>query len=379
MKTEISINNPFAPSIIFNFFGLIGFVFYLIFINSDCNDYYFLSFFTFSIIATIIPTIFFANKLQQCKNIKFTTIPTWFIYISSFIKIFIAYTIFQNQNIAGLESRFSAYSDPAILVLSGALGYLYFPLFYFCTNSKFLKKIIFSVFIIESLSVLFFASSKSTFLSILFSLLSYSFFKFPRNDNVSKYMLFSMKTFLFMIMALILQLIIISIIYNYSSFELIQITFERIINNFDTAIYGCMISKNASAPNSFFEYAFLSLLKKLDLSYYDIQFYNVPQWLLYETLGIDKEGRLIFPNDNLATGLYFAGGGYFSPAIFACFLFCWFYSSCKFIQKIHHLKPVNPVYFAILFYSPIFFKSTQEFMSMMIFYIIFLLLLRCRV
>ena len=143
-------------------------------------------------------------------------------------------------------------------------------------------------------------------------MLLFFFIKYKQQGLSFPVRFLSIKCAVFFVVLLVGQVALLSMIYGQSVSSTLITMAGRAAQNFDIAIYGCMVSADRVSPENILTYTFLPILKRIDASFFDLDFYNIPQWLLFEALGIPREGRFGYPNDNLFVGLYFGGFGIYA-------------------------------------------------------------------
>jgi hypothetical protein len=361
----ITLANPYSSQFLFIFIGGLSFIFYKFIINDFCENYTFLFLFIFTNFISSFWVYKLALAIEEIKILYIKPINAFLIYLLIFLKLFFSLLLIHNGPIDESDARLSSFGDSSMLMLSSVLNYIFFPLMYFATNRRFTQKIILYVFIFSSIITLIFASSKSLIIGIIFNLLLFYFLYYKSRGQRLTLTLFSFKSLFFIICIFLIQSLTLIFIYSVGFMDLIVTLANRIAFNFDSAIYGCMINQGNYSPNNFFTYTGLSILKRLDSSFYDLDFYNVPQWLLYEAIGVPRDGRQVFPNDNLFVGLYFGGFGSFAMIYFFLLLIT-FYRLQNYLVRNSEKSAINFFILVFIFNLPLLYQSSQDFVGLII-------------
>ena len=367
---KITLDNPYALSLLFITGGALGFFIYLWLLAGICYDNYFALTFISATIFTIFILVYWGSILENAK-FEIQKFPVSFVIVIAVIKLYISFQVIQSGQVDDPDLRLQAYGNSTLIMLSGAAGILFFPIGYFASSSKFVKMVVLTTFIFTTLVGLLMGPSKSAIFSIGFTVLLFFFLKRKKTGEKFPFPLIGKFSLLLLSMLLIFQIALGVIFFGSSPLEFMALLVNRAMQNFDGAIYGCMLENNERAPNSFLTYSFLPVLKRLDQSFYALDYYNVPQWLLYEVFGISREGRFGYPNDNLYTALYFSGFKYFSPVVFLIISFCLQILIKKSATYWRRNGSASPIHLATIFSIPLAFVSFQEFVGLLLFYLIF--------
>lgn len=369
-KYRISLDNPYALSLLFAMGGIIGFLIYEGMLDGICFDYFFASTFIIAMMIVISLLVHWGSKLEDV-NFQIKKLPSLFLIFIALIKLLIAFQLIQSGAVDNPDSRLESYGSSILISLSGAASVLFFPIGYFASPNQLMKHVVLGTFVFTTIVGLVMGASKSAIFGLGFTVLFFIFLRRKQASVKFKYPLLSKFSAVMLGTFLILQIFLGVIIYGYSPSEFILTLVNRAMQNFDGAIYGCLVKDGVQAPNSFITYTFLPILKRLDQSYYDLDYYNVPQWLLFEVLNISREGRFGYPNDNLYTALYFGGFGYFSMILFLIISFGLHLFVKKCIATWRHTKFASPIQLGIFISVPLAFASVQEFVGLLLFLIIF--------
>ena len=367
---KITLDNPYALSLLLAVGGIIGFTIFELVLVSGCLDQIFAVTFIVATLLVIALLVYWGSLLEN-TNFQIKKLPALFLIALAVIKFYISFQLIQSGVVDNPDLRLQSFGTSTLIMLSGALGILFFPIGYFASPTPFVKKVVLSTFILTTVIGLLVGASKSAVFSLGFTVLLFIFLKRRQTRENFPFPLIGKFSLLMLSIFLTLQIILGVFFYGNTPSEFIFVLVNRAIQNFDGAIYGCMVENYAQAPNSFFTYTLLPILKRFDPAYYNLDYYNVPQWLLFEVLGISREGRFGYPNDNLFIALYFSGFQYFSLMFFIlmAFLINFFIKKCLsyWMQK----GFASPIQLAIVLSVPLAFASIQEFVGLLLFFGIF--------
>ena len=353
----ITLANPLILPLGIYFVGGIGLIGFQAFLGEPCIDNIFYTGFIFGLVITVLLIFKWAKMLEQIDSFAISKIPSPLIIIFVLIKIYIAATLIFYGEIEDVNVRLDAYGSSTLIMVNTVLYSLFFPICFFAAKSGLIA-----------------APSKSSIVVLFFSILFYYFILFKLEGKTFKTKLISLQTFGYILVVAMVQITHLIIIYDYSFVALIGTLANRIANNFDSAIYACMISEGRYSPDNFLVYTLLPVLKRIDSGFYNLDFYNVSQWLLYEALNISRYGRTGFPNDNLFVGLYFGGFGLLAIFVFVMIILMAHYFFSSSVANIRRTRVVNPLRLALLINLPLIYQSTQEFFGFIILLLIFFLL-----
>jgi hypothetical protein len=367
---KMTLDNPYALSLVFAVGGIIGFAIFELVLDGVCFDQIFAVTF---IVATslVIAFLVYWGSILEKTNFQIKKLPALFLIALAVIKFYISFQLIQSGAVDNPDLRLQSYGTSTLIMLSGAAGILFFPIGYFASPTPFVKKVVLSTVIITTVIDLSVGPSKSAVFGLGFTVLLFIFLRRKQTGESFPFPLIGKFSLVMLSVLLTLQIILGVFFYGNTPSEFIFILVNRAMYNFDGAIYGCMVENYAQAPNSFFTYTFLPLLKRFDPSYYNLDYYNVPQWLLFEVLGISREGRFGYPNDNLYTALYFGGFQYFSLFFFLMLLTSVHFFIKKSALNWKQTNTASPIQLAIVFSIPLMFSSIQEFIGLLLFYLIF--------
>lgn len=364
---RISLANPLTVPLLLITTGAFSFIIYQNFVSEEpCEVPALTALFSFAAIVASLFVVRWAKKLEQLRFVTISPISPLLVLLFILFKVYVILLLLRHGGTQEVDARFDAYGSSVIVMFATALGPLFFPISFFATRIKMLRLAVFLIFLASALSTLVLAPSKSLVISTFFSILSYFFFKRKISGMDFSINLMSFWSFLIIGFLAIMQILMLVFIFSSSLSDWAAVFLNRIYFNFDSAIYACRVGAGAHAPNNFFVYTILPILKRLDPSYYDLDFYNVSQWLLYEAFGITRFGRMGYPNDNLFIGLFFGGFEYFSIFVF---LIIFLLSDLFFSRSIAHSirsGRISPLRLAVLLYFPLIFQSAQEFFGFLL-------------
>ena len=344
---SISADNPFILPLTLLFLGLIGFILYQVELG-QFNKFSF-TFILYSLLLLIF-VYYWALILENKIQIRVYPVNDIFSSILIFLKIFLLIKLILSAGVNTFDARLSVYGSSFLLGLDVTINAILFPYLTAFARNKFLRKLAFFIWFTSIVCTLILAPSKAILFSLLFNFLMYRFF-LRKNSGVGKPLkIISLK---FMLPLLFSLAATFALLYAKLGNSLWFVFFDRIAKNFDIAIYASQISDN-SPPHNIFFYAILPILTKFDSSLYMLEFNKIPQWVLYEALGV--EPRYGSPNDNLIVGLMLSFGIYSSFILFAFLIGFTFFIRwilCKRISLFLFFMAIN---------IPAFFASTQDFM-----------------
>jgi len=365
-RASISLANPFVLPLLFISIGGIAFAILQIFILAPCvNSLLPLTFFFSTVLMTILIAIW-AKRLEEIHYLNIKPLPSLLIWFLIAIEMYIALTLISHGIVEEPDARLAAHGSSTLIAFSTALNKLFFPICYFAARTKTVRYGIILTFIFTTTVMLVTSPSKSSVFVVFFTLLLFLFLQYKKNGKSFPFKLFSLKSALVIISLLAAQFVLLAAVFGQSLGEIFAVIIHRIGQNFDSAILGCMVPRDTFSPNHFFTYTTLSLLKRIDSSFFDLDFFNVSQWLVYEVLNISREGRYGFPNDNLFIGLFFGGFGVFTPFVFIIIIGLAHFTIIGFIRTIKRTGAVDPIFLALLFQAPILYQSTQDFFGVIL-------------
>lgn len=347
---KISLDNPFTSSIFMLLIGLIGFMYINI---SNINIFSFL--FVLLSIILLYSYFKFASLIDDGKRWKVMSVNTPFSMLVLFVKCYLLYLQILSGGSSSFDDRLTVYGSSFILGISLATDSFLFPIIPIFAINKFIRTFSFYLYMVSFFVSLLLAPSKSLFIGLIFSLLTYRFLKRKTgSSDVNPINLFGVKSVIILSITLLSTLML---LYARIGDVFIRSFLHRVSMNFDNAIYASMISFDKYPENSFFFYVILPLLKRFNSELYALDFYNIPQWILYEVLNIERYGRYGYPNDNFIVGLVLSYK-YFAIPIFFVFIL----SSFLFVKRLTTKKIISPFEIYLLLSIPSFFASTQDFM-----------------
>jgi len=350
---KLSLDNPFVPAILMLFIGLLGFV--LIQIETNSLN-------SFSILFLILSSalLIFYFKLSaiidngRTWNIK--SINTPFALVLIITKVYFIFLLISSGGSETFEGRLDVYGNSFLFGINYAFGLFLFPIIPLTAKSIFLRHFSFYVFIFSFVVNLLLAPSKSIFIGLIFSLLSYRFLKRKMGSNLPVINLFSLRSVVIFLAMLVLTLLL---LYLKSGNNFLDLLLYRIMMNFDNAVFASQIPDSKTPEHTILFYAFLPLFKRFNPELYDLEYFNIPQWVLSETLGISRYGRSGFPNDNFIVGAILSYR-LFSVVVFI-FVIILVYI---FVKRLNKRRRISPFDIYLLLSIPTFFASTQEFAIM---------------
>jgi hypothetical protein len=367
---KLTLDNPYALPLLFAGGGALGFVVFEWVLDGTCFDEMFASTFIIATLLIVAMLVHWGLMLEKI-NFKIKKLPSVFLISLAIINLYVVFHAIQYGPIEEQDLRLESVGSSVLIMLSGAISLLFFPIGYFAAQTQFLKRIILGIFGMSAVIGLLTAPSKSVVFSLAFTILLFIFLKRKQTGEQFPYSLIGKFTLVMLTVLLILQIVLASTFYGKAPLEFMLTLLNRAMQNFDGAIYGCMVENYAQAPNSFFTYTFLPVLKRIDPSYYDLDYFNVPQWLLFEVLGISRDGRFGYPNDNLYTALYFGGFRYFSFPFFLMLVSSVHFFIKKCVSRWQQTNTASPIELAVVLSIPLMFSSIQEFVGLLLFYLIF--------
>lgn len=348
---KISLDNPLVNNLLMLLVGLIGFLFIQI-ETGNMN--------TFSILFILLSTflfvyfLFIANILDSNFIWEVKPVNSIFCIIVIAIKIFLLLKLLLSMGSSSFDGRLSCYGDSFYLGIDLTISLFLFPIIPLFASSRIIRKLSICIWLISFVSSLVLAPSKGLFIQLFFSLLSYRFLKRKTQGFPGKINLFGIKSVTLFLTMFLVTLIL---IYSRVGSEFFNVFIHRVTMNFDIAIYASQINEKVYPEHSNFFYSVLPLLKRIDSTFNELEYYSIPQWVVSEALGISRYGRYGYPNDNFIVGLLLSFK-YFGIFFFFSFLF-FFYS---FIKRTVNKKRVSSFKLYVLFLFPSFFLSNQDFM-----------------
>lgn len=372
LSSRISLGNPLTVPLLFISIGAISFVFYRTVISNEACKIGSLEYlFSLSTLIAWTYVVRWARKLERLRCVVISPVSPALAVAFIFIKIYIIGLLLQYGAVSQADARFQAYGSSVLISLSSSLGALFFPIAFFATRSRALRTSVFLTFVASSLAELIFAPSKSLLFSIIFSIMSYFFLKRKINGKDFSIKLISPRSLVAIVVVFFGQILALKLVYSESVSDWLLVILRRVYFNFDSAIYACRVPPGAFAPNNFFVYTALPVLKRLDASYYQLEFFNVSQWLLYEVFDISRTGRFGYPNDNLFIGLFFGGFGIFSIFVLTIMFF---FADIIFSRTLVLAKRsgrISAFRLAVLMNFPLLYQSAQDFFGFLLFVAVF--------
>ena len=372
-RPRLSIDNPFAFPIIITAAGLVGFIAYAL-LSDACEDAWFPAGFVLSLVAIIALMVHWGRMLERI-DFRIDSLPIAILGAMIGMKALVAVRLLAAGASEIPDARFDAYGSASFIALNSILDVLFFPLAYVSAKNRTLRWAVLIVYVAAACVTIFIASSKSSLIGIATKLLFLMFLRRKERGLDVKWLLFGRWTLIAAASLAGAQILITSALYGTPPLETTTTAVVRAGRNFDGAIFSCLVQPGHAAPNSFFVYSLLPLLKRLDASYYDIEYYNVPQWLLGELFDISPEGRFVFPNDNLFVATYFSLPAFASPVILLAILFAMHLVVKNRIRRWKRSGRADPLDIALVVSMPSAYLSTQEFVPLVV---AILLLKLCR-
>jgi hypothetical protein len=365
-RVQISLANPFVVPLAFISLGGLGLIGYLFIYEQSCENNSFLIGFLLSVAFISVLVWRWAKMLESVNHFTVSKIPTPLVLLLGSLNIYIALTLVIYPDAIEVDSRLDAYGSSVMIMFNTVVSALFFPICFFASKTKALSKFVFLVFVSTTAVTLFVNPSKSAIIGLFFTILFYYFIHHKSEGRHFQVSLTSIKSMFLILAAAVGQLALLVVVYGNDFMFQLGLVLYRIANNFDAAIYGCMIRDGINSPENFLTYSFLPLIKRIDSSFYSLDFFNVPQWLIYEALGISREGRTGFPNDNLFVGLYFGGFGLWSALVFISIIYFAHFFFSKKITEIQRTHAVDPLILVLLVKLPMLYQSTQEFIGLLL-------------
>ena len=234
----------------------------------------------------------FATELEKTEiRIKFLN-PLFAIFIIA-LKTYLLFLTIKAGAASGFDDRLALRGSSFVNGLDMAFSALLFPLLPIFLRSHVLRLCSVGLWLTSLVIALTLAPSKSSLLSVAFSILWYRFLL--RKTGRRPYKAIKGRA-----QILPLSLIVILTIFFVSAVSgsngLLMIIY-RIAYNFDGAFFYSQLS-GVEPPHNIFYYGMLPILKMMDPSLRDLEFFSIPQWVLYERFEISRYGRFGFPNDN---------------------------------------------------------------------------------
>lgn len=372
-RANITLGNPFLIPLLLISIGGFGFMFTNLIFGTTCQDNFFFIGFLFSLIFAFFITYKWAIIFERIDRFYVQPLPTSIITALIILQIYIAFTLIDYGAVDQPDARLSAYGSSSIIMINTALSTIFFPIAYFAAKTQLIRRSVMLTFVFSTLVMLLGAPSKSALIGVFFTALLFFFIKYKQQGLSFPVRFLSIKSAVFFVVLLVGQVALLSMIYGQSVSSTLITMAGRAAQNFDIAIYGCMVSADRVSPENFLTYTFLPILKRIDESFFDLDFYNIPQWLLFEALGIPREGRFGYPNDNLFVGLYFGGFGIYAILMFVAILLGAHLYVSKKARSARRAMRFNPLILALIIKIPLLFLSTQEFIGVFVIYTLILM------
>lgn len=363
-RPRLSIDNPFAFPILSTAAGLVGFIAYTL-LSDACEDLWFPIEFVLSLAAMILLMIHWAGMLERIE-FRMESLPGAILVSMIGLKALVAVRLLAADASEIPDARFDAFGSASFIALNSILDVLFFPLAYVSTKNRTLRLAVLIVYLVAACITIYIASSKSSLIVVATKLLFLLFLRRKERGLNSKWHLFGRWTLIATAILASAQILITSAIYGTTPSETATTAAVRAGRSFDGAIFSCLVQPGHTAPNSFFTYSLLPLLKRLDASYYDIEYYNVPQWLLGEVLDISPEGRFVFPNDNLFVATYFSLPTFVAPVVFIAILLSMHLVVRNRINRWKRSGRADPLDVALVVSMTLAYFSTQEFVPLVV-------------
>ncbi len=363
-RPRLSIDNPFAFPILSTAAGLVGFIAYTV-LSEACEDAWFPVGFVLSLAAIIALMVHWAGMLERV-DFRMDAFPTPILVVMIGLKALVAARLLAAGASEIPDARFEAFGSASFIALNSILDVLFFPLVYVSTRNRTLRLAVLIVYVVAACVTIYIASSKSSLIVVATKLLFLWFLLRKERGLDSRWHLFGRWTLLAAAALAGAQILITSVLYGTTPLETTTTAVVRAGRSFDGAIFSCLVQPGHAAPNSFFVYSLLPLLKRLDASYYDIEYYNVPQWLLGEVFDISPEGRFVFPNDNLFVATYFSLPTFVAPVVLVAILFAMHLVVKNRIRRWKRTGRADPLDVALVVSMALAYLSTQEFVPLVV-------------
>lgn len=354
---KLSLDNPFLLSLAIIFFGLLGYVYSI----QDFREFDYL--FIVMMLFLFFFLFFLAEYIERKNFPGEISVNISFCYLVVLAKLFFLVFMINSGPAESFDDRLSVFGGSFFLGINNALSIFLFPLIPALTRKRHVFWACVLLWVAGSLVTLLYAPSKSFVISLVFSLLLYRFIKRKIFGGKSRIPIFSIRSIAIVIFVAFTTALL---IYSRNGSEAIDVLLHRAAYNYDIAIYISSIYGEAKPDHGVLFYAILPLLKQFDAGLYDLKFYSMPQWVVYEALGIERYGRFGYPNDNLAAGLLVSYG---VAGIF-CFIFSFFVWGlyvCFALGK----RRVSLFFVYLVLQIPLFYSSLQDF-SIYFFVVFFL-------
>jgi hypothetical protein len=344
---KLSLDNPFVVPLAYIFFGLLGYIFNIKEFNNFDILFVLLVFFLF------LYMVFVAEYIERKNFPYFVDMNNFFCWFVIVVKVFFLMMLVLSGPVNSFDDRLTVFGSSFLLGINNALSIFLFPLIPALTKRKTIFWACIAVWLIGSAITLIYAPSKSYAISLIFSVLFYRFLKRKIYRNRASIPLFSLKSLLICFAALSATYLL---VYSHYGSSALNVILHRASYNYDLAIYISSIYDHANPDHGVFYYSLLPLLKQFNQGLYDLQFFSIPQWAIYEALGIERYGRFGYPNDNLVAGLV-VSYGIFSIPIFFFTLVAWL----LFITLVLKRNKISLFFLYLVFQLPQFYSSLQDF------------------
>lgn len=344
---KISFDNPFIIPLAFIFFGLIGYLYYI----EMYSDFDVIFVFLMSLLFLFF--LFVAEYLERKKFPSRVNVDPFFCWSVILLKSYLLFLVVLSGPANHFDDRLSIFGSSFVLGVDNALAIFLFPLIPALTKDKYIFWTSMAVWILGvSISVVY-APSKSFFIGFIFSILFFRFLRRKVYRDRSPLSIFSLKSMTLAFLAIALTF---GLVYSQYGSSALSVIVHRAAYNYDIAIYISSVYPESTPDHGVLYYAILPLLKQFDSSLYSLQFFSIPQWAVYEALGIERFGRFGYPNDNFAAGLI-ASYGYLGIPIFIFSLLFWLSFICFLLSK----RSVGLMSLFLIFSMPLFYSSLQDF------------------
>lgn len=345
---KLSLDNPFTLSLGFIFFGMLGYIYQTDSLNEFDITFSALMFFLFLFL------LFLGEYIERKKfpsEVRLNLFFCWFVFFVKFITLIM---MILAGPVGNFDDRLSIFGSSLILGVNNALTVFLFPIIPALTKNRFLFWACLVLWAVSSAITLIYAPSKSFAAGLIFSLLFYRFLKRKVYGRKKRIPIFSLKSIFISLGVISLTFLL---VYSNLGSEAAGVLLHRVSYNYDIAIYISSIYENSSPDYGVIYYSLLPLLKQFDQSLYDLQFFSIPQWVVYEALGLERYGRFGYPNDNFAAGLLVSYGAAMAVVLFVISFSFWLFYVAYTLKK----KKVGLFFLYLIFQIPLFYASLQDF------------------
>lgn len=349
--SRLSLDNPFFFPILISITGLIGFIYIQISIDNMNKFSILFILLTVSLVIFYLKLAIMIDKKKKW-NVKSVSTPFALTLICS--DIYLTFPMLIHGPTSSFEERLEIYGSSFLFGIKWAISSFLFPIIPVFAKSSFIRKFSFYYFILSYTLSAIIAPSKSVFLGLFFNLLVYRFLKRKSNIDIPAipvYSVFSVITLFSIVIGTLLFL------YIKVGDSFLYLFLYRISMNYDTAIFGSLVQDTKPEHGIIF-YIFLPLLKRFYPELYELEYYNIPQFLLYQVFGIERYGRYAYPNDNFIVGSILSYGYFLGSVLFFISLILFYLFINIFLIKKERISTFS-IY--MLLNIPTFFSSAQDF------------------